>query len=199
MLDRLRAGLVSLPDATYDLVLLVSSADGTRSESQQLLDRQAFGLIAKSLRPGGYLRGQDGGFAQSDGSEKTEAILAGLSLDALGARKPETTAAQSIPLKLGKRVATENVVDRVNGNTGYSTNGPSSTQKPPPGVGFVDFSDDLDEIVEGGGEDDLIDEDSLLTEEDRTRGIRPRRSSRQSTLPFYQGQPLTITECSARM
>lgn len=51
----------------------------------------------------------------------------------------------------------------------------------PAGVGFVDFSDDLDEIVtgednyeDGDDDDDLIDEDTLLDEDDLARPINQR-------------------------
>lgn len=186
MLDRLRAGLVSLPDATYDLVLLLCSADGSRAESQTLLDRRALALVAKSLKPGGWLRSQDGGFAAVEGSERTEAILAGLVLDLQGGggggcRKPDGADAGSVPLKLGRKVAAESVRNKINGDdddTAQNGNGveaamPSGVKRPA-GVGFVDFSDDLDELVDGD-EDDLIDENSFLTEEDMARPVQPRR------------------------
>lgn len=37
MLDRLAASLVTLPPSTYDLVLILTDADGIRKESTQLL------------------------------------------------------------------------------------------------------------------------------------------------------------------
>jgi hypothetical protein len=49
-------------------------------------------------------------------------------------------------------------------------------------VGFVDFGDDFDIPIITGEDDELIDEDDLLTEEDMTRGIVQRRSS---LLVFY--------------
>lgn len=62
----------------------------------------------------------------------------------------------------------------------------------PAGVGFVDFSDDLDEIVtgednyeDGDDDDDLIDEDTLLDEDDLARPInqppecRPKAGKRR--------------------
>jgi hypothetical protein len=51
------------------------------------------------------------------------------------------------------------------------------TQSKPAGVGFVDFSDDFgDPMITGEDEDDeLIDEDTLLTEEDMKRPVNIRR------------------------
>ncbi|CRK26502.1 hypothetical protein BN1708_004230, partial [Verticillium longisporum] len=45
MLDRLSAGLITLPEATYDLILILSDADGSRAESTPLLlnNRALFG------------------------------------------------------------------------------------------------------------------------------------------------------------
>jgi hypothetical protein len=46
----------------------------------------------------------------------------------------------------------------------------------PAGVGFVDFSDDLDDPIITGEDDDLIDEDDLITEEDMARPVIQRES-----------------------
>src|SRR5277367_151668 len=45
MLDRLSLGLVSLPESTYDVIIILSDADGTRRESQNFLSRQVFALL----------------------------------------------------------------------------------------------------------------------------------------------------------
>ncbi|RAL59375.1 hypothetical protein DID88_006864 [Monilinia fructigena] len=77
MLDRLSAGLVTLPESTYDLVLILSDADGTRTESTELLTRDVFGKITQALKAGAKLQAQDGTFGQEiDGAEYREAILA---------------------------------------------------------------------------------------------------------------------------
>jgi hypothetical protein len=47
----------------------------------------------------------------------------------------------------------------------------------PAGVGFVDFSDDLDDPIITGEDDDLIDEDDLITEEDMARPVIQRKSA----------------------
>ena len=178
MLDRLRLGLVSLPDSTYDLVLLLSDVEGSRSESKLLLDRQVLIALVRALKPGGRLKSQDGSYAALEGEERTEAILAGLFSDEGAERggglvKPDTTTVQSIPLKLGKKVAAENMVNKVNGKRKSIDEVGDSR---PAGVGF---SDDLDQLFDEDGleDDELIDEDDLLTEADKTRSINPRKAS----------------------
>lgn len=178
MLDRLAAGLVQLPVSTYDVILLLTDADGTTRESHKLLGRDVMVRIADALKPGGYLRSQDGVFGAASGTEKTEAILAGLVEGSDGMTKPEDAGSVSIPLKLRKKT---------NGVTNGTTNGtdavplnlngkrPSPEPVKPVGVGFVDFSDDFDDPIITGEDDDLIDEDDLLTEEDMARPVIQRK------------------------
>lgn len=170
MLDRLSAGLVSLPEATYDLILVLTDADGTRSESSLLLNRDVFGRIVPSLKVGGKLQAQNGTLRQgSDSADAREAVLAGLIAETNGFTKAEDEEA-AVPLKLSfgkgkKRSAAGPAVSSV---TVHETNGADeklSMAPPvskPAGVGFVDLGDDFD----FGDDDDLIDEDTLLTEED---------------------------------
>lgn len=188
MLDRLAMGLVSLPQATYDVILLLTDADGTRAESQRLLDRKLMGKLVQALKIGGSFRSQDGKFGTIDGSEKTEAILAGLIAGSEGFTKPDNTASESVPLRLGKKKANANgngtpsgtLPDdgTANGTAPMTLNGKRKSDadqtSAPAGVGFVDFSDDLDMIT---AEDELVDEDDLLTEEDRLRPVMPRKFS----------------------
>lgn len=171
MIDRLAAGLVSLPDSTYDLIILLTDTDGSRLESQKILDRPTLAHLVQALKGGGTLQSQDGAYAASEGPEKTEAVLAGLLPTARGMAKPEHTASLPVPLKLGRRkeapmTTAAGVVEAL----------PLHQPANPPGVGFVDFSDDLDEPVEldEGDDDELIDEDDLLTEEDLARPVMPR-------------------------
>ncbi|RDA94080.1 hypothetical protein CP533_5311 [Ophiocordyceps camponoti-saundersi (nom. inval.)] len=136
MLDRLSAGLVSLPAAMYDLVLVLTDRDGARRpEALQLLGRDVYALLVPSLKPGGRLRFQHG--ALQPGDEK-EAILAGLveTGDAFEKQADQETA---IPLRLGRK------------------------SKDPPAPKTFDFSQ-LDD-----GDDELVDENDLLSEEDRKR------------------------------
>lgn len=187
MLDRIAAGLVNLPSSTYDVVLLLTDADGTTRESHRLLARDVMNKVVGALRVGGVFKSQDGTL---QGSEKTEAILAGLVEGPQGMTKPEQVESVSIPLKFGKKKT--NGVNGTNGANGtHTVNADGSVQlslnskrkspepepKPvkPAGVGFVDFSDDLDDIITGE-DDDLIDEDDLLTEQDMARPVIQRES-----------------------
>ncbi|KAL1953222.1 hypothetical protein VTO42DRAFT_3388 [Malbranchea cinnamomea] len=166
MLDRLAAGLVSLPKSTYDIIILLSDADGTRRESFKLLNRPIFQLIARSLRPGGIFRSEDGSLGTPGTAEHTEAILAGLVVDdSRGLVKPDFGAQESVPLRLERR----------NGDQERAAT-PQRDQKrsaPLQGVGFVDFSDDVvvPSAVKDGSDDELIDEEELLDEDDMGRPI----------------------------
>ncbi|KAJ4294441.1 electron carrier [Kalmusia sp. IMI 367209] len=184
MLDRLAAGLVQLPSSTYDVVLLLTDADGTMRESHKLLGRDVMNKVVAALKVGGFLRSQDGVFGSTGGAEKTEAILAGLIDGGDGMMKPEQEESVSIPLKLRKKT---NGTVNGNGTVPLNVNGKREQAPPvqPLGVGFVDFSDDLDAEIITGEEDDLIDEDDLITEEDMARPIiqppecRPKAGKRR--------------------
>jgi hypothetical protein len=173
MLDRIAAGLVNLPASTYDVVLLLADADGTTRESHKLLARDVMNKVVDALKVGGVLKSQGGAF---EGSEKTEAILAGLTEGPDGMVKPQQEEPVSIPLKFGKKktngvngtTATVNPDGSVPINLNRKREQPEPVK--PAGVGFVDFSDDLDDIITGE-DDDLIDEDELITEADLARPV----------------------------
>ncbi|KAG9237541.1 Fe-S cluster assembly protein dre2 [Amylocarpus encephaloides] len=175
MLDRLSAGLVTLPDSTYDLVLILTDADGTRTESSQLLGRDVFGRMTNALKVGGKLQAQDGTFGQHvEGEEHREGILAGLVLEGDGMVKPDFTTSEAMPLKLrrtGKAVAVSNAGPPVATAAIPLNNG--GAVGAPVGVGFIDFSDDFGDPMITGEDDDgeIIDEDTLLTEEDKNRPL----------------------------
>ena len=199
MLDRLSLGLVSLPESTYDVVLILTDANGTRAESQNLLGRRMLATIVKALKPNGKLRSQDGTFASVDGAERTEAILAGLLIQGNGeAVKPDYSTSESVPLRLGKtkRDGGAAATTSVNGTGAIPQlqNGKrkSDAIEPPKpaGVGFVDFSDDFDEPVDDDDEE-LIDEDTLLDEADLARPIVQRKLQPRLSPPL---QPLSLTQ-----
>jgi hypothetical protein len=182
MLDRLSAGLVTLPNSTYDLVLILTDADGTRKESSELLGRDTFGKIVQALKAGGKLQAQNGAFGQNArGVEHREGILAGLVAEGSGMVKPDHSASEAMPLKLRrkpKEPAVSNAGPPASVTAPLTTGGPVQVQTRPAGVGFVDFSDDFgDPMITGEDDDDdeLIDEDTLLTEEDRNRSLAIRK------------------------
>ncbi|KAF3058721.1 Fe-S cluster assembly protein dre2 [Daldinia childiae] len=179
MLDRLSAGLVNLPDATYDLILVLTDADGTRAESTLLLNRDVFAKIVPTLKIGGKIQAQDGSLAQnSQGPDAREALLSGLLPGDDGFSKPDDGAATAVPLKLGlgknkKRSAAgpavKNVtVHQANGKDARLNMVPPTVKSTPAGVGFVDLSYDFDAPED---DDELIDEDTLLTEEDLNKPL----------------------------
>lgn len=168
MIDRLSAGLVNLPSATYDLVLVLADASSSLHEVLPLLTRSILGPIAESLRPKGRLQSQSGAELGQDAALAKEAVLAGLVASNGGFDKPDYGANEGVvSLKLGSKKK----------KLAVAAAPPAPVQtlevKPvvPAGVGFVDFSDDLDADYD---DDDLIDEDTLMTEDDLKRPINIR-------------------------
>ena len=164
MLDRLAAGLVTLPLATYDLILILTGTLVADEERQLLRDRALWGKIAGAVKPGGIVKGEDGNAVSLTGDKDVvkEAVLAGLVVRDGGGEfgKPEYAEEEVVPLKLGFGKKKE---------TATKLAAPAPTQTTvPAGVGFVDFSDDLD--LDAEDDDDVIDEETLLTEEDMRRG-----------------------------
>lgn len=180
MLDRISAGLARLPLATYDLIIILTDVDGTRSESGKLLSRDVYSSLVQSLKAGGKLQSQDGTFGQSTTSgEYTEAILAGLVANSAGGMmKPDYSASEAVPLRFGRNKKKDAVSDAGPPATIVTLKRKSVEAAPakPNGVGFVDFSDDFGEPEEDD-DDDLIDEDTLLTEEDLNSMIVIRMST----------------------
>ncbi|KZL68438.1 fe-s cluster assembly protein dre2 [Colletotrichum incanum] len=168
MLDRLSAGHVSLPQSAYDLVLVLTDADGSRVESTRLLSNRAvLSAVADSLKPSAELKAQDGGNLANDPTVAREAVLAGLVAAAAGGfTKPDYGEDQVVTLSFGKKKAAAPASDGAVSLGSKPTTAPP-VSAPPAGVGFVDFSDDLDM----DGDDDLIDEDTLLTDADLSRPL----------------------------
>jgi len=165
MLDRLAAGLVTLPSATYDLVLVLTDTNGARrAEASALLNgRELWSRLVPALKAGGKLRSEDGSL-KAGAPEAREAVLAGLVSDSEGFAKPEYAEEEVVPLRFGlkKKVAAPTSVPT-------PAPAPAPAVAAPVGAGFVDFSDDLD--LDAEGDDAIIDEDTLLTEEDLKRPI----------------------------
>ncbi|KAK3351949.1 cytokine-induced anti-apoptosis inhibitor 1, Fe-S biogenesis-domain-containing protein [Neurospora tetraspora] len=169
MLDRLAAGLVTLPASTYDLILVLTDPDGSRhAEASALLSNRAvWALLVPALKAGGKLRSEDGTLGTNSATpEAREAVLAGLVAGADGFTKPEYAEEEAVPLRFGlKRKNNPNAVAPIQPAAQVVTAAPA-------GVGFVtlDLDDDLD--LDGENDDDVIDEDTLLTEADLRRPIQ---------------------------
>jgi anamorsin len=184
MLDRLSLGLVSLPKETYDVILILTDADGSRKESQSLLGREVLAVLVTALKASGILKSQDGRFGASESTERTEAILAGLSHKADGGFVKLDHGGQTIvPLSFGKKKDLSRVSEQSNTGAGQSISDPSiGNQKSqeingstPAGVGFVNTPADLDQTeAADDSNDEIIDEDALMTEEDMKGPIKIR-------------------------
>lgn len=143
MLDRLSAGQVSLPAATYDLVMVLTDNDGAKQdEALQLLSRKLYGLLVPAMKVGGKLKTQYGRLGQA---EAREAVLAGL-VERDGVYEKAEEEEVVVPLRFGAKK--KNAVKAVP-------------------VKILNLDDDFDD-------DDLIDEDTLLTEADLARPIQQR-------------------------
>ncbi|KAJ5883256.1 Fe-S cluster assembly protein dre2 [Penicillium subrubescens] len=151
MLDRLSAGIVSLPPTTYSHVLVLTDADGSqRAEALQLLTRDVYTALVPSMKPGAKLAAQDKPLTAAD---SMEAIMAGLVQNEAGFEKPNFEQASAVPLKLGGRKKKTAAPTGIMG--GFTNNGNNEVK--------VNLEDN----------DELINEDSLLDEEDFTRPIMP--------------------------
>lgn len=135
MLDRLSAGFVSLPAASYDLVLVLTGADGSRgAEFNHLLNRHLFTSLVPAMKVNGRLQFQDG---QVGAAESKEAILAGLIAKDGGFEKQEEEEVV-IPLRFGKKKA--------------------PAPAPVPKFDFSNLDDDDDDLID---ENNLLGEEDL--------------------------------------
>lgn len=102
-----------------------------------------------------------------------------------GMLRPESSASEAVPLRFGKKKVKASAVSDAGPAVPVATiplngkwkNMDISQNGKPAGVGFVDFSDDFgDPMITGEDDDDeLIDEDTLLTEEDLKRPVIVRK------------------------
>lgn len=193
MLDRLALGLVSLPEDTYDVVMLLTAVQGTAQEISHLLDRKVMEAIYRSLGSNGKLISQSGSLEQS---LRIEAVLAGLSDGTEGSMVKHITsnAEQTVRLNFAKRKKADaaavpaNNIEAVNTAKRKSESGhevkPVVVQTNAGGVGFVNTEDDYedyedDEDMEIPSNDELlaagtVDALALLTEEDLKKPINIR-------------------------
>jgi hypothetical protein len=156
MLDRLSAGLVHLPPATYDLVVVLTNTDDQQSEALRLLTRNVFTALVPAMKSGATLQLQNGTLGAV---AEREAILAGL-MPQDGAYVKVEEEEVVVPLRFGAKKRQQEAA-------------PQPVSKPL-GVGMVDPNDDLGEYEDG---DELIDEDELLGEEDLKRPQQQRKIS----------------------
>lgn len=177
MLDRLSAGVVSLPANTYDTVLVLTDTDGSRrAEALQLLTRAVYTALVPSMKAGAKLAAQD---KPLDISEAMEAVLAGLVQTAGGFEKPNYEQASAVPLNFGSKKKTTPA-------TGSSTTGLAAS-----GITGNDSN--------ANDDDEFINEDSLLDEEDLARPMMPRMSHHYSSLSHSQFTDLsTAPECQPK-
>lgn len=203
MLDRLSAGLVTLPPATYDTILLLTSTDGARrAEAATLLSREVFAALVPAMKAGARLRTQDGKFFE--GAEAREAVLAGLVEKDGGVYEKVEEEEVVVPLRFGRKKnngsTSEKPKAEVMTNGGgaavavHSSGGPAADKvtvdlagKPtmldmvPPSAAAtrptpagVGF--DFGDDLDDDDDNELIDEDDLMTEEDLNRPIQIRMS-----------------------
>lgn len=150
MLDRLAAGFVPLTPNTYDAVLVLTDTDGSqRPDALKLLtSRSVYAALVPAMKNGAQLKLQDG--KPLEGADAREAILAGLvkTKDSTFEKVEEEEVV--VPLRLRKKVV--------------KPAAPAPKPAAPAKRSAVVL--DLGEYSDG---DELVDEDSLMTAEERNR------------------------------
>lgn len=169
MLDRLAAGLVTLPPSTYDLVLVLAGDDATPQ-----LNRALWALIVPAVKPGGKVSAEDGRLSKDSVgtlAEAREGVLAGMVAGEDGFVKPEGWGEEDEGVKIVFGLRKKNKVEAGEKKENAPPPPVQAPPQPPKGVGFVDFSDDLDLDADEDEDDGLIDEETLLTEADLRRPV----------------------------
>lgn len=173
MLDRLAMNLVTLPEGIYTTVLLLSDPVAP----QERLEKPLLEKVLKAMAPGGRWKslGRSNGGSNETwvaAADRIAFLTAGFVLEdeneGVVAVKPDFGGMKSVALNLNLR-------KRATGAAAVVQVAKPVMQVPVPvqvevksnGVGFVDFSDDLDD-------DELIDEDELMADEDLATPVQIR-------------------------
>ncbi|CAD6500697.1 BgTH12-07899 [Blumeria graminis f. sp. triticale] len=180
MLDRLAAGIVTLPQSRYNLIRILSDAEGSDVETTRLLDRPLIHMLADALTPRGRLESQDSRLVNDIMSPVyREAILAGLLLEDGQLVKPESSESEAVPLRVLARpkatTSPRSKTQTLEGVLKFDETTSANHQEPPPyplGVGFVTPDHGIDNgSLSSEDDEELIDEDTLLTEEELKRPV----------------------------
>lgn len=151
MLDRLSAGAARLPDATYDAVVVLTDSDGARrAEAERWLTRKVYDVLFAAMKTGAILEAQHGPLPTA------EPTLAGLVLRKDG--RFEKAEEEVVQIRLG-------------GRKKAAPAAPVVPVAAPVAAPIVQI--DLDDFDD---EDELIDEDGLMTQADLDRPIQIRKS-----------------------
>jgi hypothetical protein len=171
MLDRLSLNLASLPDSMYSTVLLLSDPSST----PPALEKPLLEKVLAAMAPGGRWRAH-GTLKENWAQDRLGFLTAGFLVEETAdegvvAVKPDFGGQKSVALNLRKRSAAAGggVVKPVVAKPAVVAPTPAPVAAQSNGVGFVDFSDDLED-------DELIDEDELMADEDLATPVQIRMS-----------------------
>jgi hypothetical protein len=172
MLDRLSLNLASLPDSMYSTVLLLSDPTSTLPA----LEKPLLEKVLAAMVSGGRWRAY-GNLKENWAQDRLRFLTAGFLVEetadeGMVAVKPDFGGQKSVALNLRKRSTTGGAVKPVVAKPAPT---PAPVAAKSNGVGFVDFSDDLDD-------DELIDEDELMADEDLATPVQIRMLAHISLL-----------------